>query len=333
MDVWHHVGRLGRYSLPSILVTVISIGLATLSNVVVRAENTTITMLTGGDAAYTPIFVADSQGYFKNEGLDVNIRMFPSGTDAMLAFRAVGAPFLAAGDVPSLVLWEGSDVVGIAPFYATPDNLLGVVRAEIKTAANLKGKKIATRKGSTAEYFLTTYLIKNAINPADVNIINLSPEENAPALLAGNIDGFFIWGPYPALALKIMGDKAHILTTARGYYLEQLYLTANRKFAQENSTVVVKILKAIHLANQYVNSNPIESAQIVARRTKGSVDVISSVIQIKPFSLRYGPENREQLTKLIEFLRGNGKLKTPLSVDQAVDTSYLKSLDAGLVSQ
>ena len=333
MDVWHHVGRLGRYSLPSILVTVISIGLATLSNVVVRAENTTITMLTGGDAAYTPIFVADSQGYFKNEGLDVNIRMFPSGTDAMLAFRAVGAPFLAAGDVPSLVLWEGSDVVGIAPFYATPDNLLGVVRAEIKTAADLKGKKIATRKGSTAEYFLTTYLIKNAINPADVNIINLSPEENAPALLAGNIDGFFIWGPYPALALKIMGDKAHILTTARGYYLEQLYLTANRKFAQENSTVVVKILKAIHLANQYVNSNPIESAQIVARRTKGSVDVISSVIQIKPFSLRYGPENREQLTKLIEFLRGNGKLKTPLSVDQAVDTSYLKSLDAGLVSQ
>jgi NitT/TauT family transport system substrate-binding protein len=333
MDVWHHVGRLGRYSLPSILVTVISIGLATLSNVVVRAENTTITMLTGGDAAYTPIFVADSQGYFKNEGLDVNIRMFPSGTDAMLAFRAVGAPFLAAGDVPSRVLWEGSDVVGIAPVYATPDNLLGVVRAEIKTAADLKGKKIATRKGSTAEYFLTTYLIKNAINPADVNIINLSPEENAPALLAGNIDGFFIWGPYPALALKIMGDKAHILTTARGYYLEQLYLTANRKFAQENSTVVVKILKAIHLANQYVNSNPIESAQIVARRTKGSVDVISSVIQIKPFSLRYGPENREQLTKLIEFLRGNGKLKTPLSVDQAVDTSYLKSLDAGLVSQ
>jgi NitT/TauT family transport system substrate-binding protein len=333
MDVWHHVGRLGRYSLPSILVTVSSIGLATLSNVVVRAENPTITMLTGGDAAYTPIFVADSQGYFKKEGLDVNIRMFPSGTDAMLAFRAVGAPFLAAGDVPSLVLWEGSDVVGIAPFYATPDNLLGVVRAEIKTAADLKGKKIATRKGSTAEYFLTTYLIKNAINPADVNIINLSPEENAPALLAGNIDGFFIWGPYPALALKIVGDKAHILTTARGYYLEQLYLTVNRKFAQENSTVVVKILKAIHLANQYVNSNPSESAQIVARRTKGSVDVISSVIQIKPFSLRYGPENREQLTKLIEFLSSNGKLKTPLSVDQAVDTSYLKSLDAGLVSQ
>jgi ABC-type nitrate/sulfonate/bicarbonate transport system substrate-binding protein len=116
MDVWHHVGRLGRYSLPSILVTVISIGLATLSNVVVRAENTTITMLTGGDAAYTPIFVADSQGYFKNEGLDVNIRMFPSGTDAMLAFRAVGAPFLAAGDVPSLVFWEGSDVVGSRHF-------------------------------------------------------------------------------------------------------------------------------------------------------------------------------------------------------------------------
>jgi ABC-type nitrate/sulfonate/bicarbonate transport system substrate-binding protein len=332
---WSHaVGRLSSSLVRTTLFAVTTIGLSAFGNLVdAEAQSQAITILTGGDAAYTPLFVAGDKGYFKNEGVDVSIRMFPSGTDAMLAFRAVGAPFVAAGDVPSLVLWEGDDVVGIAPFYATPDNLLGVVRADIKNAADLKGKKIATRKGSTAEYFLTTYLTKNGVNPADVNIINLGPEENAPALLAGNIDGFFIWGPYPALALKIMGDKARVLTTARGYYLEQLYLTANRKFAQGNPDTVVKILKAIHTANGYIRTNPNDSAEIAARRTKGAVDVVSSVIQIKPFSLRYGPENREQLSKLIEFLRSSGKLKTPVSIDQALDTRYLKSVDAGLVSQ
>jgi ABC-type nitrate/sulfonate/bicarbonate transport system substrate-binding protein len=334
MESRYAIGRLGRYVLRCILFALTAAGLAEFGTLLdAKAQSQAVTILTGGDAAYTPIFVASDKGYFKNEGLDVSIRMFPSGTDAMLAFRSVGAPFLAAGDVPSLVLWEGPDVVGIAPFYATPDNLLGIVRADIRNPADLKGKKIATRKGSTAEYFLTTYLTKNGINPADVNIINLGPEENAPALLAGNIDGFFIWGPYPALALKIMGDKARVLTTARGYYLEQLYLTANRNFAQANPDTVVKVLKAIQSANEHIRSNPNDSAEIVARRTKGALDVVSSVIQIKPFSLQFGPENREQLSKLIEFLRSNGKLKTLASVDQALDTRYLKRLDAGLVPQ
>jgi ABC-type nitrate/sulfonate/bicarbonate transport system substrate-binding protein len=200
-------------------------------------------------------------------------------------------------------------------------------------AADLRGKKIATRKGSTAEYFLTTYLTKNGVNPADLSIVNLGPEENAPAMLAGNIDGFFIWGPYPALALKIMGDKAHVLTTARGYYLEQLYLTANRKFAQENLDTVVKILKAIQTANEHIKKDPKDCIDIVARKTKGAADVVSSVVEINPFSLQFGPENRDQLVKLVEFLRSNGRLKTLASLDGAVDTEYLKRLDPRLVSQ
>lgn len=316
-----------------VAVAVVMLFAAALSGAPVKAQPAVVTMLTGSDPYYLPILLAGENGYFKDEGIDVSIRMFPSGTDAMLAFRSIGAEFLAAGDAPSLVLWSGDDVVGIAPIYASAANLFGIVRADIKTAADLKGRKIGTRKGSTADYFLTTYLTKNGVEPSLVNVVNLGPEECTPALLSGNVDGFFMWRPYPTVALKMMGDKARELTTASGYYLEQIYLTANRKFAEANPTTTEKILKAIRRAVSYVNEEPGKSATIIAHKIKGSIDIVMPVIETKPYALHYGRENREQLTKLVDFLLQNGKLKTPVSLEKAMDTRYLNDVDGSLVEK
>jgi ABC-type nitrate/sulfonate/bicarbonate transport system substrate-binding protein len=290
-----------------------------------------VTILTGSDPYYLTIIVAVENGYFKDEGLTVRHRMFPSGTDAMLAFRGVGAEFVASGDAPSLILWDDVDVVGVAPIYASSDNLLGVVRAGLKSPADLKGKKIGVRKGSTADYFLTTYLTANGIKPGEVNIINLSPPECVPSLSSGAIDGFFLWQPYPSLATKVMGDKAHNLTTARGYYLEQIYLSANRKFAESNPETVKKVLKALKRSVEFVQAEPEKSAAIVARKIKSDTDVVATLIGTKPYSLQYGPANRDQMVKLVAFLRETGKLKSELDVGKAFDPRYLRAMDPALV--
>jgi aliphatic sulfonates family ABC transporter substrate-binding protein len=296
-----------------------------------KSASQEITILTGSDPYYLPIIVAVENGYFKDEGLTVKHRMFPSGTDAMLAFRGIGAEFVASGDAPSLVLWDGGDVVGVAPIYASPENLVGVVRSDIKSAADLKGKKIGVKRGSTADYFLTTYLNKNGLNPGDVNILNLSPPECVPALSAGSIDGFFLWQPYPNLAVKVMGSKAHVLTTARGYYLEQIYLTANRKFAEAHPEIIGKVIRALAHAIAFVKSQPEKSAEIVAQKIKTQPSVVMAIINTKPYSLEYGPANRNQLVSLADFLRDNGKLKTSLDIKKTFDPSFLKAADKSLV--
>ncbi|HZZ95162.1 MAG TPA: NrtA/SsuA/CpmA family ABC transporter substrate-binding protein [Usitatibacter sp.] len=290
-----------------------------------------ITILTGSDPYYLPIILAVENGYFQAEGLAVKHRMFPSGTDAMLAFRGIGAEFVASGDAPSLVLWDGGDAVGVAPIYASPENLLGVVHSDIKTPADLKGKKIGVKRGSTADYFLTTYLEKNGLKAADVHILNLSPPECVPAMSSGSVDGFFLWQPYPGLALKVMGSKAHTLTTARGYYMEQIYLTANRKFADEHQEVVTKVLRALDKAIAFVKAQPQKSAEIVARKIKTEPPVVMEVIATKPYTMTYGPANREQLTKLGEFLQANGKLKGGIDLKKVFDDKYLGEADKALV--
>jgi ABC-type nitrate/sulfonate/bicarbonate transport system substrate-binding protein len=291
----------------------------------------TLTILVGSDPYYLPIFLADANGYFRDQGLSVSVKMFPSGTDAMLAFRGIGAEFLAAGDAPSLILWSGGDAVGVAPIYESPDNLFGVVQSNIQKAADLKGKTIATRKASTADYFLTTYLKLNDVAPSEVHVVNLSPEECAPAMLSGDIGGFFLWRPYPSLALRMMGDKAHILTTARGVYMEQIFLSANRKFAEANPGTVSKFIMAVKTAIDFVGAEPARSADIVAKRIKANADLVTPVIETKPYTMSYGGQSQGQLKKLVEFLVENQKIKSPLDVVTSVDPSYLKAVDATLV--
>lgn len=290
-----------------------------------------VTILTGSDPYYLPIIVAVENGYFKEQGIEVSHRMFPSGTDAMLAFRGIGAQFVASGDAPSLILWDGGDVVGVAPIYASPDNLVGVVRADLKSPADLKGKKLAVRKGSTADYFLTTYLVKNGLKPTDLTIINLSPPECVPAMSSGSIDGFFLWQPYPSLALKVMGNKAHPITTAKGYYIEQIYLTANRKFAESNPETVQKVLRGLKKAVAFIKANPDKSAEIGARKLKTEPAVVKLLMDTQPYSLEYGVANRDQLSDLVRFLQDQGKLKTPLDVNKAFDPKYLRAVDSALV--
>jgi ABC-type nitrate/sulfonate/bicarbonate transport system substrate-binding protein len=239
---------------------------------------------------------------------------------------------VASGDAPSLILWEGADVVGVAPIYASSDNLIGVVRADLNSAADLKGKKIAVRKGSTADYFLTTYLTSNGVKPSEVSILNLSPPETVPSLANGSIDGFFLWQPYPSLAKKVLGGKSRELTTARGYYLEQIYLTANRKFAEANPATVTKVLRALKRSVDFVKADPQKSAAIVARKIKTEPDVVATLIATKPYSMQYGVENRDQMVKLVTFLRDNDKIKTPIDIDKAFDRRYLRALDPSLVT-
>jgi ABC-type nitrate/sulfonate/bicarbonate transport system substrate-binding protein len=71
MESRYAIGRLGRYVLRCILFALTAAGLAEFGTLLdAKAQSQAVTILTGGDAAYTPIFVASDKGYFKNEGLE-----------------------------------------------------------------------------------------------------------------------------------------------------------------------------------------------------------------------------------------------------------------------
>jgi ABC-type nitrate/sulfonate/bicarbonate transport system substrate-binding protein len=290
-----------------------------------------VLILTGTDPNFAPIILAAEKGFFTEAGVQVAHRMFPSGTDAMLAFRGIRAQFVASGDMPALVLWGGGDAVGVAPFFGSPHNLFVVAASSIQAPGDLKGKRIATKKGSSAEYLLSVYLRRHGLKPSDLSVVDLSPPDMVPALVRGQIDGFVIWRPYPSQAQAIMKDKVRILATAVGYHMERMFLSASKEYADKNPGEVQKVLRALQRSIDYMDANPQEASKIIAAKIKTDPAIVNDVLSSKPFSMVFDEQARNDLEELSKFLLEERKLKGPLSIAEAVDVRFLRAVKPDFV--
>lgn len=169
--------------------------LAMLAGPAAAQDKPELTELTIGlpvdTSTFLPLYLADAEGFFEEEGLDVDIVAFRGGTDLVRGMIAgaveIGCTSLAGVNVgiaagQPLQAFYGGLNMAIFDWYAVP---------EIKSIADAKGKRFGvTRIGSSTD-FLTRYaLAKQGLDPdKDVQIIQGggSPERFA-AMEAGQLD-------------------------------------------------------------------------------------------------------------------------------------------------
>src|SRR2546428_8059725 len=116
------------------------------------------------------IWMALEHGYFREQGLDVEYRVFPSGTTAFQTFRTGQGDIVMTGDLPS-VQYFFNNPGQYQTFVAIERDAKGYVviaRKDIRTAKDLAGKTVATRVGSTGSWFISQYLTKNRVDPQSV---------------------------------------------------------------------------------------------------------------------------------------------------------------------
>jgi ABC-type nitrate/sulfonate/bicarbonate transport system substrate-binding protein len=168
--------------------------------------------------AIDSLWTADAKGLFKAANLDVQIRVFPSGTTATQTFQTGTGDIMLTGDLPGLQYWQRTGAYKIiAPIERDSKGYAVIATNKIKTAADLAGKTVATRVGSTGSWFVSEYLTKNNVPEASVTVKNLDPPLMPPAICRGDIDAFFVWEPTPSKAVQICGDQVHYLSTGEGY--------------------------------------------------------------------------------------------------------------------
>jgi taurine transport system substrate-binding protein len=143
---------------------------------------------------------------------DIQWKLFESGGDVNQAIAAGSVDIGLAGSspvsrglstpIPYQVPWI-FDVIGTAEALA--------VKSDVKSLADLKGKKIATPLASTSHYSLLAALAKAGLTEKDVKIIDAEPDAIAAAWSRGDIDGAYVWNPNLATILK---DGGHTLITS-----------------------------------------------------------------------------------------------------------------------
>ena len=195
------------------------------------------------------IWMALEHGYFKEQGLEVDYRVFPSGTTAFQTFRTGQGDIVMTGDLPS-VQYFFNNPGQYQTFVAIERDAKGYVviaRKDIRTAKDLAGKTVATRVGSTGSWFISEYLTKNGVDPKSVTVKNLDTQLLPAALCKGDIAAFFIWQPIGSRTLEICANDAHQLSDATGYIQGYLVAGARPEFlnSADGADKVQRFLRAI----------------------------------------------------------------------------------------
>jgi ABC-type nitrate/sulfonate/bicarbonate transport system substrate-binding protein len=282
------------------------------------------------------LWIAEAKGLFREQGLDVTIRLFPSGTTAFQSFKTGIGDIIYSGDLPALQYWQrGGSYRMIAPSERDAKGYLGITVNAIAGPADLVGKTIATRVGSTGSWFVSEYLVKNGIDEAKVTVRNLDPPLMPPAVCRGDIDGFFIWQPTPDKALEACGDKVHVLTTADGYVKGYSVAGARAEWlaTSEGADKAARFLRAVRKGADLAANDFTADAAVLNTRfglnqaeVREQYDIVERVLKFdKVFFDDFCSENRWQ--------QRTGQQAGPSDLGRWIWPDGLKSIDPALVTQ
>jgi taurine transport system substrate-binding protein len=195
----------------------------------------------------------------KKTGWTIDFRRFDSGADI---FAAIASGDVQIGDVGSspfaAAVSRGVDVKAVYITGGSGEDEALVVRNDIKTLADLKGKKFAAAPVSTDHYQLLATLKLAGLTEKDTQVIAIPQPEIVAAWKRGDIDGGFVWDP----ALAELKKDGHILLTAREVAEKGAptfgALVVTGAFAKANPDFVTQY---VHLVDGYFKSVKAEPAK------------------------------------------------------------------------
>src|ERR1051325_5493181 len=173
------------------------LALAALLAGTASAQETKVSLAISGWTGFAPLTLAKEAGILKKNGLNVTIKKIPQAS-RHLAIQSGDVP-CAATTVETWVVWNANGVPTKQIFQL--DKSYGadgmVVRANIPSIKDLKGKTVAASAPGTAPYFtLAWFLKKNGLTVKDVTVVNLEPGPAAQAFIAGQNDAAMTYEPY-----------------------------------------------------------------------------------------------------------------------------------------
>ncbi len=232
--------------------------------------------------------IADKADYWEAVGLEVELISFPTGKASLDAVLGGGADFATAAETPIMRAGlAGLTPAVIATIASSPDDCKVCYRLDhgITKPSDLKGKKVATAFGTSAEYFMDAFLSHHGIQRDEVTALSMKPAEMVSTLVKGDISAFFIWEPYPLQAGQILKGKSDIFLGG-SIYTETFQIVARRDYAKANPEACRRLLRALLAAEQHATTNQQDAAEKVAAFTQLLPADVSAIW--KNFQFRVG---------------------------------------------
>ena len=216
------------------------------------------------------VWIAKQKGFFTKYGLAPEIIYIPGGSTNIQALLSGNLDLTQLSGAPGAAAnLEGADIVYIAGFLDKLNYQL-VTRPEIKSAEQLKGKKLGiSRFSSSADFGLRAILKRLGIDPAkDVTILQIGDEPaRSAALKTGNIDGTVMNAPFGIEAAKL---NLNVLADAlkMGIPFFNTGLLGSRRFMDQQEGKVLNFLRAYLEAIKVLKTDREFSLKALAQFTR-----------------------------------------------------------------
>lgn len=192
---------------------------------------------------------------------------FQFGPPMLEAMGAGAVDIGSVGDTPPIFAQAGgSNLVYVAANPSAQHAVLVPPGSAIRTLAELKGKRVAFGKGSSAQNVTIKALAQAGLTLKDVEPLYLSPADATAAFNGGKLDAWVVWDPYYAIAeqhykARVIADTSDKRLASASYYL------AWREFASKYPAVLQAVVDELAQVTERAGQNRDELAALAAEAT------------------------------------------------------------------
>jgi sulfonate transport system substrate-binding protein len=188
------------------------------------------------------------------------------------------------GDAPPVFAQAANAPLLYIGGSAPKDRSSGILvpaNSAIQTLADLRGKKIAFTKGSSANYLLAKALKSAGIKWADIEPANLTPADARAAFQQGNVDAWVIWDPFYAAAQA--QKDVRVVKDSKGLAANRDFYLANQSFVQPNFKIIEAIREETQAVATWADANPAEVVKILAPILNVDVSILDVVTRRRSY--------------------------------------------------
>jgi sulfonate transport system substrate-binding protein len=223
---------------------------------------------------------------FKPLGISISWADFQFGPPLLEAINVGSVDFGYVGDAPPIFAQAAGANIRYAAAVKQAGSSQAIVvpkDSAIKTVADLKGKRIAFGKGSSAHNLLVAVLEKGGLSWSDIVPIALAPADATAAFVQGSVDAWSIWDPY--LALAELKFNARAVVWDRDVHKPNAFYIVNSDFVAKYPAVVSRLNATFAAEGVWANSHHEEVARAHTEATGVDIEATRRFVDRSSYSI------------------------------------------------
>ena len=255
---------------------------------------------------------------FEKDGTKVTFPEISSGakqTEA-LAAGSLDIASCLGGTSAILAASNGADVKVVGIYSRAPKAFNIMVKdPAIKTAADLKGKRVVGPKGTILHQILAAALVKEKLTLKDVEFRSIGIPAAVNALLAGEADAALVAG---ADVLRAQRAGARILANGEGLVNATIVIGVSGKFLKEHPETVKKYMALHQESIDFMKKNQDKAFEFTAKETGLSPEDVKLMAPWYDFSTSITAKDLKDLEETQEFLLANDMQKKKIDIKSMI---------------